>query len=221
MPKFWANFEDYSLKDSSRNSVGGSAILPKDCTVPACRRCNSKMFLFIQFDIQGAWQTAGKDRSHFVLFMCPKCNEIPSFDELSDGKLPEKFWEVSTEGHFFTALFAPDQVEQVLAQDPILVAQKLRFESTSESGYIPDRICVGGKPVWLQSPEEFTCSCGSKLEFISQISENLGFEKQTDAPSQPDSFSANEYCLFLGNEVYIFACPRQCDPRSVWITVQG
>jgi hypothetical protein len=41
------------------------------------------------------------------------------------------------------------------------------------------------------------------------------------APRQPDSFSNDDYCLLLGNEVYIFACEAQCDLRAVHVVVQN
>lgn len=59
------------------------------------------------------------------------------------------------------------------------------------------------------------------MRLLSQISENFPFPKLPSAPSQPDSFSRDDYCLFLGNEVYIFACVDQCNERAIWITVQN
>lgn len=203
-----------------RCSIGGSAILPAGLEVPDCRNCGAKLLLFLQYDIDASWSLPFEAGSRLVVFMCPKCNEIPSFNPFPGGALPADFW-LSAEGHFFAAMCKPADEEVILPQKPLLVTKELHFEPTAEEGHMPGSVCVGGSPFWLQDPERFVCRCGSELAFVSQVAENFGFEKQADAPAQPNSFSADEYCLFLGNEVYVFACPRQCDPRAVWITVQG
>jgi hypothetical protein len=35
-------------------------------------------------------------------------------------------------------------------------------------------------------------------------------------PEQPYTIHADTYLLFLGNEVYLQACPAHCDPAAVW-----
>ena len=205
---------------SPRATIGGNAILPAEMKVPQCRNCGREQLLFLQFDIDEAWSLPFRAGSHFVLFMCPKCNEIPSFETFDQGQLPSEFWKQS-EGHFFASLNEPEGKEQVQSAEAILVPLELHFEAMRADGHAPDTIRVGGRPFWLQDPERFTCQCGAELVLISQIAEGYGFEKLSDAPEQPDSFSFDAYCLFLGNEIYIFGCPNQCHPRSVWITVQG
>jgi len=59
------------------------------------------------------------------------------------------------------------------------------------------------------------------MRFVCQAPENWRFAKKPEAPEQPDSVSANDYILFLGNEVYVFACEAQCDPRAVHVVVQN
>lgn len=208
------------VEDLPRCSVGGDGILPTELQVPACRNCGSQLLLFVQLDIDPNWSLPLAANSHLVIFMCPQCNEIPSFDEFPAGKLPQRFWETG-EGHWFAALSRPDAAETVLRQEPRLVVKQLAFSPTEEMGHLPDSIVVGGPAYWLQDAVSYQCSCGAEMSLVMQISENFGFEKQPAAPSQKDSFSDDEYCLFLGNEVYVFACPRQCDPRAVWIMVQG
>ncbi len=176
---------------------------------------------FLQFDIKEAWRLPQLSDSHLVVMMCPQCNEIPSLETYPEEKLPDQFWN-ETEGHFFAMLTHDNMpLRAVSPAKTYLACQELGFEPTSEDGYSAESICVGGEPYWLQDPEPVTCPCGAKMLFVAQISENFPFAKLPDAPEQPDSFSADDYCLFLGNEVYIFACPRRCDVRSVWITVQG
>ena len=208
------------LNDSQRCTIGGRAILPADMRLPICRNCGRELLLFLQFDIEDRWLIPFKTGSHFVLFMCPSCNEIPSFNEFEDGQLPAEYWE-QVEGHFFTALFEPRYEEWVPDSEAVLLQKNLNFEQMAAGTHAPDTIRIGGNPFWLQTPERFICDCGSELVLISQIAENYGFEKLPGSQEQPDSFSADNYCLFLGNEIYIFGCPKQCNPRSIWITVQG
>lgn len=208
--------------NTQRSSIGGNAILPSDLEVPPCRNCNSELLLFLQLDIDKKWSLPFITGSHLVLFMCPQCNEIPSFNELPTDPLPEEFWN-ETEGHFFAALTKPSNDEVVRTAEPILEPKRLNFEplEEDEAEQSSDAIRIAGSPVWLQDPQQFVCSCGCEMALLMQIPENYGFAKQSDAPEQPDSFSTDDYCLFLGNETYIFACPEQCHPRSVWIAVQG
>ena len=203
----------------SRSSIGGDAILPPDISVPVCRNCDLQLLLFLQFDVDAAWELPIEAGSHLAIFMCPNCNEIPCFSYHGGGELPDRYWE-TTEGHFFAVLGKPTPESVVRTQPPLLMKRKVRFEPV-ENAAVTAEITAGGEPQWIQDPEEFVCCCGEKMAFIAQVAENFGFRKQPDAPSQPNSFSADEYCLFLGNEIYIFACPKQCHPRAVWITVQG
>lgn len=220
MPGFIALPLPVAPHSAPRSTIGGAAILPSQFVPPRCRRCGSNLLMFLQFDIDDAWSLPFMRGSHLVICMCPNCNEIPSFERFPNGRLPAQFWN-HTEGHFFAALTKPGIAESIQPSEPILIPKELRFEPVADEGHAPDSIRVGGRPFWLQDPEHFVCACGSEMAFISQIAENFAFDKQADAPEQRESFSANDYCLFLGNEIYIFGCPAQCDPRAVWITVQG
>lgn len=59
------------------------------------------------------------------------------------------------------------------------------------------------------------------MRFVCQVPQDWRFPKRTGAPAQPDSFSAEDYCLFLGNETYLFACEAQFDPRAVHAVAQN
>lgn len=204
---------------ASRASIGGSAILPSGLSIPSCRNCGTHLLLFLQFDVEASWGLPFVSGSHFVLFMCPNCNDIPSFNDYADGKLPATYWD-SAEGHFLAALSKPGK-EVILPQQPLLDVKELQFSPFKESGHAPGAILVGEPAFWLQNSRTFHCCCGAEMRLILQIAENLGFDKSAHAPPQANSFSNEQYCLFLGNEIYVFGCPRQCHPRSVWITVQG
>jgi hypothetical protein len=203
-----------------RASISGNAIIPEDMNIPKCRLCGKELMLFLQFDVEEKFSLIFASGSHFVLFMCPNCNEIPTFERYEDGLLPEDFWD-KTEGHFFASLHRPGKNEIVIKQLPYLQHFRLDFVPIDSQPYPCDTIRIGGLPYWLQFPEQYTCPCGAPMKFLCQIPENFGFPKCLEAPEQPDSFSEDEYCLFLGNEIYVFACAKQCNDRAVWITVQG
>lgn len=190
----------------------------EDSDVPICRRCNGEMILFFQMDLPPIDLGIGAG-GHLVLMMCPACNEIPSFEFSSGGKLPVNYWEVATEGHYYAAMFRPDAKLNVARIKPILENRELLLEPRDTASINDFR--VGGAPTWLQRPVSFECQCGNPMQFICQLSENYGFRARVGALGQPDSFSNTEYCLFLGNSVYLFVCAQQCTPRSVWIAVQN
>ena len=70
-------------------------------------------------------------KATLLWFMCPKCNEIPSFDACEDGRLPDQFWE-KTEGHFFAALTMPTSDERVSAPATYLKCRRNFASSHSE-----------------------------------------------------------------------------------------
>ncbi|MFE2647310.1 hypothetical protein [Streptomyces nigra] len=75
---------------------------------------------------------------------------------------------------------------------------------------------MGGAPSWAQRPEFYTCACGADLVYVCQVPENRDFAVHPGRPEQPDSVRPDAYGLFLGNEVYLPACPDRCDPAAVW-----
>lgn len=202
---------------STRDSIGSDAWLSESSSVPICLNCQSEMQLFLQFDINEEFKTKLKESSHFVLFMCPICNEIPSFDFFTNRKLCSSFWEKNL--HFYTVLFRPITKLKAIPSNSNLEEASLIFIKSQRSLTQPV-ISVGSTPVWIQDEESFQCCCGEEMSFFCQISENYPFKKTKLAAEQPDSFSADDYCLFLGNEIYIFACSNSCDERAVWISVQ-
>lgn len=202
-----------------RNSIAAKAWLPEGMTIPACKCCEAQMQLFVQFDIEQGFRLPLSGGSHFVLFMCPRCNEIPSFENFSNSKLPSDYW-AKTEGNHYAALYCPKKAQTIVDGDNLLHSYELSLVNETD-GLRPPYIRIGGQPQWIQEEEQFTCSCGAQMRLLTQISANFPFPKLPSAPSQPDSFSQDDYCLFLGNEVYVFACEDQCNERAIWITVQN
>jgi len=157
--------------------------------------------------------------------MCPVHNDIPELQ--SPGRLPERFWELGP-GHFRLYLTRPGVGEQSAETEPHLRPFGLRFAPSPEEIQVVGAVRIGsqglkvaGEPSWAQDPEWYTCACGSEMAFIAQVPENFPFPKNSSAPEQPDTFSADDYCLFLGNEVYLFGCTAQCHPEAIWPVLQN
>ena len=229
------------------NSVGGSAILPSDIPYPTCD-CGQRMVLFLQFGIQPEFGLPFRSGSQFALFMCPLHNDVPEM--FPDGQLPATYWEqrvMMGGGLKFFDLFLPRPENQIKIHppDPWLQPQTLnylqKFEQPDRDGFelvmhpkypafsfsVGEAVGgwqgmkIGGQPSWAQAPQVHRCSCGAEMVFLCQIPENFPFPKLPTAPKQRDSFSSEDYCLFLGNEVYVFACEAQCHPRALHVVVQN
>lgn len=206
-----------------RDSIGGYALLPKDESWPLCPASGKHMVLFLQLDLRAEFGLGLPEGWHLSVFMSPEVNEIPSFEfPEADELLDEKFWE-QREPHCRVFLHHRDQESRSKRIDPYLAYRRLEFhhlDVSSDSPHSTD-IVVGGGPAWLQDPQVPASPHGDPLLFLMQVPENYPFPRRQDAPEQPDSFSAADYCLFLGNSVYVFAVPGNDHPESVWITVQS
>jgi hypothetical protein len=199
----------------SRNNIGGEAILPAGASYPTCQQCGQEQLLFLQFSVPAELGLPIAAESQLSIFMCPKHNEIPSFEFQS--RLKDEYWSKG-EGNWAAFLAPPDQVP-VAGGPRLLEPVALALEALpQEPSY---RIAVAGEPQWVQEPERFVCSCGTEMVFICQISDSYKFQRLPTAPEQPDSSYVDDYVLFLGNEVFVFACPKQCNTRAIWITVQN
>ena len=180
------------------------------------------MALFLQLDVQEAFGLPFRTGSHLLAFMCPHHNEIPSVPaDYESGALPEYFWD-QDEGHYGLRLYSPEQELTPQAKDEYIAARRLAFAAADESveeyagiAAGSNAFKVGGQPGWINYAVDKQCPCGGRMAFVCQIPDSYGVPKTPNAPSQPDSFSDSEYCLFLGNQVVILACERQCDCRAL------
>lgn len=207
---------------SCRNTVGGVPFMPAGVSVPRCRICNAPMVLFFQMDIQAEFEIPFEDGSHLLIFMCPTHNEATGLASLyNDVPLPDQYWQ-SDEGHYALFLFPPCQLQNDGHMDEHIESFQVTFDRALEEvqtfeDFDVGSYCfkVGGVPGWMNYCVDKRCTCGGKMSFVCQIPDGFGFKKIPTAPEQPDSFSASEYCLFLGNQVYVLACELQCNPRAV------
>ena len=212
-----------SVADSTcRDTVGGSPFLPDVDALPCCRICGAPLVLFLQFDIRREFALPFREGSHLLAFMCPNHNEIPSVpSDYDDAPLPDRFWDTD-DGHYSLLLLPPGQSQTTAPLDQHIAAFRLTFQESEEDVQSFDDFDVGsldfkigGVPGWMNYAINKTCPCGGQMAFICQTPDGFGFRKTESAPEQPDAFSATEYCLFLGNQVYILGCDRQCDPRAL------
>lgn len=205
---------DINENEKTRNSIGGYPVVPEGYDWPLCLKTNSKMVLFLQVDLPHE-MGVGSD-SHLSLFMSPEINDIPSFDYIPAGsRLPAQFWE-KREQHF-KAYFFNGEGTTFHESDQYLKYQKLEKQELNSSRHIR----IGGSPDWIQEPELPVGPNGENFQFVMQIPENYRFPQKPNAPEQPDSFSSTDYCLFLGNQIYIFVSKEIENPEAVWIVVQN
>lgn len=216
------NVTDTTADASCRNTIGGSPFIPRAESVPQCRICNAQMVLFFQFDIRSEFGIPFKEGSHLLVFMCPTHNKPPGLPSIyNDSPLPDSYWDAD-DGHYALLLYPPIELENNGQQDDHIASFALSFTSAQEEtqnfgefdiGSFDFK--VGGVPGWMNYRIDKRCTCGGTMSFICQTPDGFGFKKTPTAPEQPDSFSSTEYCLFLGNQVYILGCNRQCDPRAL------
>ncbi|MBU2712859.1 hypothetical protein [Zooshikella harenae] len=217
---YQVNLKPIDDDSNPKSSTGTMAWAPKNTDIPKCKECGKDLLLFLQIELREELELPFLSGSQLIVCMCPECNEIPSFEEFKEGKLDETFWE-KNEGHFYVALFSPGEELVIHKNEKLLRSFEMEFLPSEDIGSHSDHIRVGGDPFWLQEPEVNTCSCGGEMKLICQIPENFPFSKLSTSPEQPDSFSSDDYCLFLGNETYIFGCTSQCDRQAVKVVVQG
>lgn len=212
-----------------RNSIGGYPILNENQDWFECGICGARQIVFLQFDIAEEFNLPFASGSHLSVFMCPHHNDAP-ISYFGSRTLPNDYWK---NGEFYRLILNPPNIkERLLDLEPHLLYQSLNFEEVEESISAEDfevenyeigssGLKVGGVPFWIQEPEVYNCFCGAQMKFVCQIPEDFGFDKSPEAESHPDSFSADSYYLFLGNEVYIFACADQCNPLAVIAVAQN
>ncbi|GGU93403.1 hypothetical protein GCM10010182_06200 [Actinomadura cremea] len=173
------------------------------------------MDFYLQCDIPAEVPAFGGD--HLLIFQCVEHDEACFPPGPGTVQLPSRFWEhppPPNEGAFWRILLQREGVPMVDAA-PLLHSRRLRLEMTpeevNENGNGSHGFKVGGVPSWAQAPEHYRCPCGADLAFVCQIPENHEFDL---LPEREDDDYGE--MLFLGNEIYIFACPEHCDPAAAW-----
>ncbi len=214
----------------ARDTIGGIPFLSPDLPWPECS-CGRKMALFLQFEIKPEHELPFTVGSQFLMFMCPVHNDCA--EQWPEGELPEGYGNdrrlFSGENPGYEMYLCSDVSPTPEGGDAFLKRQALRsvpvWEVVDDSDDITPRgreaLKIGGFPSWAQETVRYQCSCGGEMAFLCQIPLDFPFPKAESAPEQPNSFSSDDYCLFLGNETYVFACVKQCTPRSLVAVCQN
>lgn len=203
------------LARPARNSVGGWPFLDPGQDWPECF-CGERLVLFFQFDIPSDLGPLGGH--HLLVFHCRAHNDA-SNPRLADGRLVPRYWDAPQPPHpapFWRVLIQSGGAQPAPEAEPSVRALPLTLRPFTDTPRGAQTFKVGGTPSWAQGPEFYTCACGADLVYVCQVPEDMEFAVHPGQPEQPDSVGPDAYGLFLGNEVYLLACPERCDPAAVW-----
>ncbi|MET8170092.1 hypothetical protein ABZT34_38655 [Streptomyces sp. NPDC005329] len=219
LPAYTVEVGTEPLVRPARNSVGGRPFLDQAQDWPECF-CGERMALFFQFDIP--WDLEPFGGEHLLVFHCRAHNDA-SDPQLADGRLVPKYWDAPQPPYpapFWRVLIQSRAALPDPETEPSLCALPLALrpfvDTPGEEGVGAQTFKVGGTPSWAQDPEYYRCACGADLVYVCQVPDGMDFAVYPGQPEQPYSVRADTYWLFLGNEVYLLACPARCDPAAIW-----
>jgi hypothetical protein len=202
-----------------RNTIGGWPALAAGEPWPACF-CGTPMAFFFQLDIPADIPSFGGD--HLLAFQCPEHDDVAT----GPVQLPDRYWDEVVDpydGPFWRFLIRPFGTPSSDA-DSHVEPHRLALhpaDETVENGRGLHGFKLGGVPSWAQFPEHYRCSCGTDMVFLCQIPENYGFDMWPMRDKDGHGTSDNQVHLFLGNEIYILACPARCHPEAAWPAIQN
>jgi hypothetical protein len=212
-----------------RGFVGGIPPLPAGTDWPTCRLCRDSLvhFLDVELPRESAPFQAG---SRLQVFACRQHDDIAGTIYSDYGRfgsaaqvrqLPDRYWEIS-DGHYLIRLLPPGAPVVAGSPETRLALRNLRRTRHTDSQAKPKAsFKLFGYPDWAQDPEEHVCCCGAAMQLLLQVPDGIGFDMAPGVPAQPNSFSGQQYCLFLGNALYLLACTRQCHPQALWPVLQN
>lgn len=205
------------VTERDRNTIGGHPYLDPGRPWPVCD-CGKRMALFFQLQIP--YQIPEFGGGQLLVFQCPEHTDAPC---APNTQLPERFWEQP-----------PADFQRQCWR--ILVLRDFARSEESDPNFTPARLWwteradqddddqpyygykIGGTPYWVQDPENYRCTCGADLAFLCQVPEDYQFR---DYAIRGKHFHSVEDGLFVGNQVYILACPARCDPAAAWPVCQN
>ncbi|MGW4023878.1 hypothetical protein [Streptomyces sp. NPDC005009] len=208
-PRYGIEIGTEPLDRPARNSVGGWPYFDDGQEWPRCF-CGERMALFFQLDLPDDIEFFGGE--HLSVFHCAHHHDASDPVTVGDRLVP-RFWEAPQPpfpGSFWRVLLQRDPGIPEAEPEPAVRALPLTLRPFKDTYFK-----VGGTADWAQEPEYYRCACGTELAFVCQVPENRGFGVRPGAPVQPYSIWDDAYMLFLGNEVYLLACPKRCDPAAV------
>ncbi|OMI33281.1 hypothetical protein SPAR_42274 [Streptomyces sparsogenes DSM 40356] len=204
------------LDRPARNSVGGRPFLDEGQEWPECF-CGERMALFFQLDVPQDVEPFGGD--HLLVFHCRAHNDASEPQLTGDGRLVPRYWDAPQPpypGPFWRVLLQRHAVLPAAETEPSVIPLPLTLRPFADTPEGTQGFKVGGTPSWAQDPECYRCACGADLVYVCQVPEGMEFAVHPGQPEQAYSIRAEAYWLFLGNEVYVLACPDHCDPAAAW-----
>ena len=207
--------------------IGGAPHLPERDDWPQCRLCSAELVAFLELVLPADGVSRFPPGSRLQIFACRKDDDIAGtiyseyarFQAASQSEtLPAEYWNI-TDGHYLLRLLPPSGKTAASQPEPRLIPGFLAATPTENDA--ADGFKLFGEPYWLQDAEPHNCSCGAAMKLLLQLPENHGFAMAAGAEPQPNSFSKTEYCLFLGNQLYLLACTRYCHPLALWPVLQN
>lgn len=218
-----------STAQDLRGFVGGTPPLPAASIWPSCAMCEGDLVHFLDVELPHE-SIPFKAGSRLQIFACREHDDIAGtiysnyarFDSTARSKqLPANYWNI-TDGHYLIRLIPPGGLVVAGHLEQRLALQNLRSTRNVDSEIKPlMSFKLLGYPSWAQDAEDHLCCCGCPMRLLLQIPEGVGFDMALGAPEQPNSFSRKQYCLFLGNELYLLACTGQCHSMALWPVLQS
>ena len=203
-----------------RDTIGGWPVLPPGEPWPVCV-CGRRMVFFFQLGVPAGVPFFGGDQ--LLAFQCPDHDDVPTGPvrilDSDPGSVADPY-----DGAFWRLLLRPPGVPAAEAEpgpEPHRLALHPAEEQVDDTGRGRFGFKVGGVPSWAQGPEFYRCFCGTDMVFLCQVPENYGFDMWPMQDKDLHGTSDDQAQLFLGNEVYIQACPARCHPDAVWAAVQN
>lgn len=207
------------LARPARNPLGGWPFLAEGQEWPECF-CGERTALFFQLELPPDMGPFGGDR--LAVFHCRIHNDYAD-PPLAEGRLVDRFWEAPQppgSRPSWSVLLQRHTTPPAAAPEPSVCALPLTLrafvDEPNARGLGTQEFKVGGAPSWAQLPESYQCACGADLVHLCQVPENWEFAVHPGQPEQPYRVGVDTYDLFLGNEVYLPACPAHCNPAAVW-----
>ncbi|MFD6325506.1 hypothetical protein ACFWOL_22130 [Streptomyces sp. NPDC058442] len=218
-PEYEIEIGTEPLERPARNSVGGWPYFDDGQEWPRCF-CGERMALFFPLDLPDDIEFFGGE--HLSVFHCAHHHDAAdpvTVGDRADRCLVPRFWEAPQPpfpGSFWRVLLQRDPGAPEAEPEPTVRALPLSLRPFVD-GHGPYEVHfkVGGTAAWPHEAEYYLCACGTELAFVCQVPGDWEFGVHPGSPVQPDSIRDDAYLLFLGNEVYLLACPKRCDPAAV------
>jgi hypothetical protein len=207
--------------------IGGRPGLPVGDRWPLCEICGDELVLFFDIQLPESAQSPFIPYSRLQVYACREHDDISgtiySDYERSNQvalvkQLPPEFWKIS-DGHYLLRLLSPIEDTELGKQEDRLEKKFLKARESAEG--CTHGLKLFGEPDWLQDPEVHICACGAPMALILQVPDGYGFQMMPNATEQSNSFSNSQYCLFLGNQLYLLGCTSQCNAHALWPVLQN